>query len=386
MSDPPIQALHVFPTFAPGGAQVRATDLMLAFGPEWRHAVVALDGVVRARERVQPPVELEIVPALRKSGTIATASWLRGLIERRRPDLVLTYNFGAIDALLAARSLQGVRLVHHEDGFGSDEAQRLKLRRNWLRRLAFPAAARVVVISRNLERIALEAWRQPRERVAYIPNGIDVERFTRTGAASDLRWRMGIPERAIVVGSVGHLRPEKNVARLLRAARWPLQRGVDLHLLVLGDGPERNALEELAATQLLAGRVHFAGHQPDPREAYRAMDLLALSSDTEQQPLALLEAMAASLSAVATDVGDVRAMLPPEQAEAVVPLGADVDERLGRAIERLARDAALRARLGAGNQARARENYRREAMVEAYRSLYLSILGRTTRPAPDPDA
>jgi glycosyltransferase involved in cell wall biosynthesis len=330
---------------------------------------------VRARERVRPPVELEIVPALRKSGTLITARWLRGLIAQRRPDLVLTYNFGAIDALLAARSLEGVRLVHHEDGFGSDEARRLKLRRNWLRRIAFPAAERVVVISRSLERIALEAWHQPRERVTYIPNGIDVERFARTGAASELRWRMGIPERAIVVGSVGHLRPEKNVARLLRAVRWPLQRGVDLHLLVLGDGPQRDALEELAATQLLAGRVHFAGHQPDPREAYHAMDLLALSSDTEQQPLALLEAMAASLPAVATDVGDVRSMLPPEQGEAVVPLGADVDERLGRAIERLARDAGLRARLGAANSARARESYRREAMVEAYRGLYRSVLG-----------
>jgi len=132
MSSPPIQALHVFPTFAPGGAQVRATDLMAAFGPEWRHAVVALDGVVRARERVQPPIELEIVPALRKSGTVATARWLRGLIAQRRPDLVLTYNFGSIDALLAARSLHGVRVVHHEDGFGSDEARRLKLRRNFL--------------------------------------------------------------------------------------------------------------------------------------------------------------------------------------------------------------------------------------------------------------
>src|SRR5262245_52172690 len=58
MANPPIQALHVFPTFAPGGAQVRATDLMVAFGPEWKHAVVALDGVVRARELVRQETEL----------------------------------------------------------------------------------------------------------------------------------------------------------------------------------------------------------------------------------------------------------------------------------------------------------------------------------------
>jgi glycosyltransferase involved in cell wall biosynthesis len=386
MSEPPIQVLHVFPTFAPGGAQVRATDLMQAFGPEWRHAVVALDGVVGAKERVAAPIELELIPPPPKAGSFATARWLRGLLARRRPHLVLSYNFGAIDALLAARALSGVRLVHHEDGFGSDEARKLKLRRTWLRRLAFPAAARVVVISRNLERIALETWRQPPARVAYIPNGIDVERFARGAGAGELRHQLGIPARAVVVGSVGHLRPEKNVARLLRAARWPLERGIDLHLLVLGDGPERAALEALAQEEQLAGRVHFVGHQPDPRAAYRAMDVLALPSDTEQQPLALLEAMAAGLPVAATDVGDVRAMLPTEQSVSIVPLDGEADVRLGLALEALARDAALRARLGEANRARARERFRREAMVESYRELYLSILGRSVRPPPPTDA
>lgn len=384
MVDLPVQVLHVFPTFAPGGAQVRATDLMQAFGPHWRHAVVALDGVVGARARVGEAVELELVSPPPKAGSLATARWLRRLLASRRPDLVLTYNFGAIDALLAARALRGVRVVHHEDGFGSDEARKLKLRRTWLRRLAFPAAARVVVISRNLERIALETWRQPRSRIAYIPNGIDVEHFARSaskeGARSagteGLRHQLGIPARAVVVGSVGHLRPEKNVARLLRAARWPLEHGVDLHLLVLGDGPERAALEKLAAEPPLSGRVHFVGHQPDPRSAYRVMDVLALSSDTEQQPLALLEAMAASLPVAATDVGDVRSMLPAEQSISLVPLDGEADSRLGLALEGLARDAALRARLGAANVARARERYRREGMVEAYRELYLTVLGR----------
>src|SRR5687768_13099793 len=196
MSQSPVQILHVFPTFAPGGAQVRATDLIQAFGPDWKHAVVALDGVFGARERVRAPIELELVEAPPKAGSLATARWLRGLLARRKPDLVLTYNFGAIDALLAARTLRGVRLVHHEDGFGSDEARALKRRRNWLRRAAFPAAARVVVISRNLERIALEAWRQPQARVAYIPNGIDVERFARGLGAPELRHQLRIPARA----------------------------------------------------------------------------------------------------------------------------------------------------------------------------------------------
>jgi glycosyltransferase involved in cell wall biosynthesis len=386
MAAPSIRVLHVFPTFAPGGAQTRATELMSAFGPSWGHAVLALDGVVSARERVAPGVAVELLPPPPRAGTLATTARLRRLLDERRADLVLTYNFGAIDAVLAARTLDGVRLVHHEDGFHADEARRLKLRRSWLRQVALSAAARVVVISRNLERIALGAWRQPRERVVYVPNGIDVERFSRAGDRDALRRSLGVPDEAVLVGCVGHLRPEKNVERLLQASAYALRNGAHLHVLVLGDGPERRRLEELAARAPLAGRVHLVGHQPDPSGHYGAMDLLAIPSDTEQQPLALLEAMASGLPAACTDVGDVREMLPPEQGAWVVPAGPGAEERLGEALVGLAADAAGRRRLGDANRARARARFRREGMVEAYRHLYQEVLAGGAAGAAGPSA
>ena len=108
----------------------------------------------------------------------------------------------------------------------------------------------------------------------------------------------------------------KNFARLLEAcAAAP-----DVHVLVVGDGEDRPALERRAAAPDLAGRVHFAGYQADPAPFYRAMDLFALSSDSEQMPLCLVEAMASGLPVAATDVGDVRAMLPAEQAPFLVPI------------------------------------------------------------------
>jgi len=361
--------VHVFPTFVAGGAQVRATDLMNAFGARFAHQVLALDGRTDARERVAREVALEFLPAPPKAGSLATARRLRALLVERRPALLLTYNFGAIDALFAARGL-GIAAVHHEDGFHADEAQRLKRRRNWLRRLALPAAERLVVISKNLERIALEIWHQPRERVLYVPNGIDVGSFARERAPDGVRASLGLAAQAFVVGSVGHLRPEKNVARLFGAAERALRAGLDLHLLVLGDGPERAALEARAATAPLAGRVHFTGFQNDPRAAYRAMDAFALSSDTEQMPMALLEAMAAGLPCVSTDVGDVRAMLPPEQAELLAPRGAAGESALGDGLARLGRDAALRERLGRANRERAERHFERAAMLAAYGDLY----------------
>jgi glycosyltransferase involved in cell wall biosynthesis len=105
------------------------------------------------------------------------------------------------------------------------------------------------------------------------------------------------------------------------------------------------------------------------------MDLFCLSSDTEQLPVTLLEAMASRLPAVSTDVGDVGAVLGEEQARWVVPLaGADTASALARALEELAADSPLRERLGAANRSRVEREHDFSVMLDAYRSLYLAAV------------
>ena len=125
------------------------------------------------------------------------------------------------------------------------------------------------------------------------------------------------------------------------------------------------------------------GHQRDTAPWYSAMDLFALSSDSEQMPVALLEAMAAGLAVVATDVGDVAHILPPEQGDLILPL-PDNDARgdaqdslegaLAKALETLAGDAAQRQHMGELNRARVAECYGFESMLAAYRSIYRTAL------------
>jgi glycosyltransferase involved in cell wall biosynthesis len=345
--------LHVFSNFVPTGPELRTVELIGAFGRDFRHSIVSMDGRTTAADRLSPDTDVRLLPAPPKAGSLATARRLRSLQQEVQPDLVLTYGWGAFDMLLAARSLGFRRVIHHEEGFNEDEAEQFKSRRVWARRLVLPGAAAVVVPSERLKTIAVDLWRLRPERVRLIPNGIRLDRFapgkTRSGP--------------LVVGTVGSLRPVKNHARLLEAvARVP-----DIHLLLVGDGEERPALERRAAAPDLAGRVRFAGYQESPAELYQAMDVFALSSDSEQMPLALLEAMASSLPAVSTDVGDVRAMLPPEQAPF---LGAD----LAAGIAELARDPGLRRQLGDLNRKRVEERYSFEALCAAYRDLYESVL------------
>jgi glycosyltransferase involved in cell wall biosynthesis len=145
-----------------------------------------------------------------------------------------------------------------------------------------------------------------------------------------------------------------------------------MHVLIVGEGEERAGLEALVAkTPSLFGRVHFAGYVADPRDHYRAMGVYCLSSDTEQMPVALLEAMASGLAVVSTDVGDVRAILPDEQSPYVVP----IEEResawpIAEKLTVLVAGSRERERLGALNRARVHERFTFEGMLAAYLDVY----------------
>jgi glycosyltransferase involved in cell wall biosynthesis len=342
---------------------------------DWRHALVAIDGQVSARALLRRPDEVATIEAPRARGVLASILAWRKLLARERPDLVLTYNWGAFDALAAARTL-GLPVVHHEDGFNADEAVRQVPRRLWTRRVLL-RGVHLVVPSRLLAGIARETWGLAPRLVHHIDNGVDLARYAPRDGAPQLRGRLGIPRDALVVGWLGHLRPVKNPLRFL-SAMARVDADLDAWALVVGDGPERAACEALVArTHTLFGRVVFAGHQKDPREHLRAMDALCISSDSEQMPIALVEAMATALPAVSTDVGDVRGMLGPHQEAQIVPLAEhETAWPLAEAIQGLLADPELRARLGAKNRATALGRYGLEAMVRAHEAVWRTALPR----------
>lgn len=367
--------LHVFSTFVPAGPESRAVRLIEGAGHEFRHSIVAMDGRTDAHALFSGKYDVKLLEAPPRAGSLATLRRLRALLVELRPGALLTYNWGAFDAVLAARSLRYGRVVHHEDGFNADEAVEFKARRVWARRLVLPRVHRVIVPSRKLEKIARDTWKLRPEKVLCVPNGIDLARFQPADGRPSLRHELGIPSRAPLIGWVGHLRPEKNPLRFLKAAAR-VDPELGAHFLILGDGAERAACEELAAKMpTLYGRTHFVGHQPDPRNHYRAMDVFCISSDTEQMPIALVEAMASALPVVTTDVGDVRSMLAPEQADWILPL----DDRetawpLAEKLTELVRDADARARLGRANRAKALRDYDFATMLDAHRDVWRSAV------------
>ena len=307
---------------------------------------------------------MRVVPGTFVKGRgIALANMLlvRQLLVAERPNVLLTYNFGAIEGALVHRLWPRCRHLHFEDGFGPDEATGRQLpRRVWLRRLALSGRSRIVVPSRVLERVARRQWRFAEARVTYLPNGVDVDRFS-----PDVD-RCLSPAAGLTIGTVGVLRPEKNIARLVEAVA-SLPETVVAKLIIAGDGPERPRLRALAERLGIAGRVDLVGHEDCPEHRLRQFDLFALSSDTEQMPLSLLEAMATALPVVATDVGDIRAMLPPAQHPFLVP-ATDADG-LATAITSLARNRALCWQLGNANRTHACAHFSEEVMIRGYARL-----------------
>jgi len=367
MSAPHI--LHIFSTFAPAGPELRAVGLIHALGESYRHSILAIDGRTDAAERLPQREGIRILEAPPKAGSWKTTRRLRSILREEAPDLVCTYNWGALDGVMAAVGCK-IPVLHHEDGFNADEAKRLKRRRTWMRRALLPLTHRVIVPSTCLEEIATSLWRLAPAKVKRIPNGIDPDAFEPADGNAALRAELKIPESACVVGFMGHLRPVKNATRLLEAV-GPIAAEHEIHLLLVGDGEERAALEARAAGEDLKGRVHFVGHLADPRAHLRAMDIFALSSDSEQHPIALLEAMACGLPVASTRVGDVEHILSQEQRPYISPLEAGADS-LRSSIQELAGDASLRERLGRQNAERVTQEFHREAMHERHAALWRS--------------
>jgi glycosyltransferase involved in cell wall biosynthesis len=297
---------------------------------------------------------------------------LTGLLQAVQPDLLVTYNWGAFDAVLAATVNSICPVVHTEDGFNPDEVVRLKARRVWSRRLVLNQVSAVVMPSRTLREIALNSYRIRPALVHWIPNGIDTAKYGRT-ARDEWRRRWGVSGNELLVGTMGRLAPEKNLGLLLRAmaeCRFPNAR-----LVLAGAGPCRPELEALAAELGIGDRVIFTGFIPDPHPCYGAFDIFAMSSATEQMPIALLEAMATGLPVICTNVGDSAEILGHPDWPSIVPAG-DLAAYV-KGLRALYEDAAMRQTLGDRNRLRCTEAYSLERMVSRYRQLYLSAAGRS---------
>jgi glycosyltransferase involved in cell wall biosynthesis len=228
-----------------------------------------------------------------------------------------------------------------------------------------------VVPSRTLETFILSNFGLPPDRVVFIPNGVDIDRF-RPLDGSEMRKRLGIGGDEIVFGIVANLRREKRLDVLFRGLHQAKLKS--WRLLVAGDGPCRPDLLSLASELQISDQLLWAGSVKDTVRYYAAMDVFVLSSETEQMPVSLLEAMACGKAVIVTDVGDCRSVLAADGPPVVVP--PNDPGSLADALRGMHASAELRAELGLRNRSRCVEHFSHERMMSRYIELYEWASGR----------
>ncbi len=208
----------------------------------------------------------------------------------------------------------------------------------------------------------------PRSKVFMIPNGVDTDRFRPNHTLRIwLRDELGISHQAQVVGIVAALRPEKNHSQFVLAAREILREHANTHFVIVGEGPERGAIQQLVHENGLNAHVHLLGNRSDTQQILAGLDVFCLTSRNEANPVSILEALACCIPVVAPDVGSIgQTVIPSKTGLLTTPHSW---EATADAIAGLLGHAQLAKNMGLEGRKLVRENWSLEAMVTGYESL-----------------
>ena len=234
--------------------------------------------------------------------------------------------------------------------------------RNFLTRWLYGRATRIVTTGEALKRELVERTGVPAERVESVPTGADPARYE-PGDKRVARTRLGLPADGLLIGIVATLRSWKGHRYLVEA----LPAGATL--LIVGDGPQREALEAQVRTAGLQDRVRFAGNQRDVVPWLQALDIFALPSyANEGVPQALLQAMLTELPCVTTGIGGIGELARDGATAVVVP--PENVTALRAALERLMKDESQRQRLGRAARAHCAEKFSYQRMLDRMEAIY----------------
>lgn len=364
MSDPKT-ILHVFSTLAVGGPQRRFADYVKGSAGGFKHLVYAMDGNYQAL-KLMVGIEQPSEQPIPKGDTWAAVKASRAYLKKVRPDLLVTYNWGATEWVLANKYFSVCPMLHIQDGFTDDETGAENGKRRMMRSFAYKGCNGVIVPSRTLERIAKNSWGIRKKKLHYVPNGIVTERFDKTFDAT-LAAKHGIKPDSQVIGTVAALRIEKNIGRLIEAFSKVEDSHPNCQLVIIGDGVGLPALKMLAERVCRKESVIFVGNLAEPERLLKRFDIFALSSDTEQMPLSILEAMATGLPIVATNVGDIRSMVAEKNKPYVA--GKEANPLAENLLGLLAAPALMKE-IGEANHKKVREEFELQKMIEAYDTLF----------------
>ena len=388
----PIRILRVIGRLNVGGPALHVAYLSAGLAERGYETTLVAGNVARGEDSMTFAAERLDIPIVRLGEMrrdispvrdTRTMTHLARLIRDTRPDILHTHmaKAGAVGRLaaLAAREARPPVILHTFHGHVLrhyfDPVRNVAFRRleQWLAR----TTTTLIAVSPQVRDELVELGVAPARKFVVVRLGIELaERVGSPGARDEQRRMLGIPPERFVVGWIGRMTEVKRTDDVLRTFRQLRETGVDACLCLVGDGPDRPALERLAKTLGIMRNTLFLGFQRDVAPFYAAFDVLLLPSISEGTPVSAIEALAAGKPVVATRVGGVPDVVRDGKDGFLAEAGAidDLSERLAR----LARDPALRERMGASGREWVTARYRVDRLVDEMDGLYRSLLAASS--------
>ncbi len=370
----PIRIVHILHSFEIGGLENGVVNLINSLDWErYQHVLLCVTHAGRLVARLRR-LDVEVIELGKSEGQdwrlpLKMAKQLRLI----RPQIVHTRNWGTIEGIIAGR-LSGVPVVvHGEHGRTMIEIGRGSRKRKLIRRLLVPMIDAYVTVSEELGAIARTEIGVPSRKITTICNGVELGRFSGEFNQRAIRLAQGIPVDAFVVGCVGRLDPVKNYESLVQVVAGLVKDFPNVRLLIVGDGPQYSALDQLRHTMGVAEHISLIGARDDVPLLLKAMDVFVLPSLSEGISNTILEAMASSLPVVATRVGGNIELVRHRETGFLVDSGNLMD--LADAIRAYLENPCLVREHGAAGVKRIQNHFSLGRMVSAYDALYQNLLG-----------
>ncbi len=349
---------HIFYNFDTGGAQKRLGDFIDDTSDVFTHYITALNGDYSHLTKNNLNASMYHIP-YQKGKILDNVKTLKHYLKALNSDCLLTHNFGTLEAIIA-NTPQIMPHIHNEDGFGVDEQQKLKWQRNWLRKI-FLINKTTIVPSQTLEKSAKTYWQTYNHNIIFVPNGVpEFKNYTECPFDNHCK---------ITIGTVAICRPEKNLQVFIKMIAELKQKNIPVFGVLVGNGSELSALKNYAVSLgLTQDDFLFAGYQENHRKFTAFFDIFAMSSVTEQQPFGVLDAMAAGLPVIATNVGDIINMVSRDNQKFIDNF--IFNSNIKKIIE-LVNDSDLRKQIGYSNLSQYLKNYQLKQSLNRRKQIIL---------------
>ena len=371
-----INVAHIVQSFDVGGIEKLVVDLIAnSKDGRFQYTVFCIDSKGRLASLLEEK-GVEVIELNKRKGVdISLIFRFADELKKRKIDVVHSHNPGpAFYGGLAAR-LSGISvIVYSKHGIKLGA----RLRDKFLESFSFMLQDYIVAVSEKAFGFMIDKEKAPAKKMLLIENGIDLNQF-KTGDVKKetVLSEHGLPRLEYIIGIIARLDRLKDIPTLISAFGMLSKGRPDASLVVVGDGEERNALEKLVKETGLTGKVFFLGTQTRIPELLSIFSLFVLSSITESSPISLLEAMAAGLPIVATNVGGNAELVKDGYNGFIVEPKDIIGMR--DAMLKIIEDKDLAKRMGEVNRKTAFSKYGIENTIKKYESLYVQGLERKAK-------